>query len=212
MTYNPDHHHRRSIRLRDYDYSGAGAYFITICSWKKECLFGEIGDGEMLLNECGEFIMKCWDTIPAHFPHVETDEFIVMPNHVHGIIVLSDVGAQFIASSRKAAAENQGIPGEGAMNHAPTKGNGMKIGIINHAPTVGEIVRAFKARCTHAITTMRKTSGVPVWQRNYYEHVIRNERELGAIREYIRLNPLKWNEDEESPGLDNSGTQGQHRL
>ena len=186
MLFNPEIHHRTSIRLKDYDYSQAGAYFVTVCAWKKEYLFGEIKNGEMRLNECGETVAKCWDAMPDHFHHVELDEFVIMPNHIHAIIVI--VGAQFIAPVRNAATENQGA--------------------INHAPTVGEILRAFKARCTHAINHIRKAPGVPVWQRNYYEHIIRNEPELHAIREYIRQNPLKWDIDEENPQCekDRAGT------
>ena len=150
----------------------------------------------MFLNKSGDMVMKYWEKIPAHFPHVETDEFIVMPNHVHGIIVLSDVGAQLIAPFRKATTENQGV-----MNHAPTGNNGMNPDVMNHAPAVGKIVRAFKAGCTHMINAMRNRPGMPVWQRNYYEHIIRDEKELYAIREYIRCNPLKWDEDEENPEI-----------
>jgi len=102
-----------------------------------------------------------------------------MPNHIHGIIILPNVGAQFIAPFRKITTDNQGV--------------------INHAPTIGEIVRAFRARCTHMINIIRNTPGIPLWQRNYYEHIIRNEPELHAIREYIRDNPLKWDMDEENP-------------
>lgn len=87
------------------------------------------------------------------------------------------------------------------MNQAPTENNGSKQNVINHAPTVGDIVRAFKARCTHTINQNRNAQGVPVWQRNYYEHIIRDDGELHAIREYIRYNPLKWDEDEENPNM-----------
>jgi len=92
MTYNPEIHHRRSIRLRDYDYSQAGVYFVTICAWKKECLFGEIKNSEMFLNEYGEIVMRCWDDLPNHYQYTQLDEFVIMPNHVHGIIVIN-VGA-----------------------------------------------------------------------------------------------------------------------
>jgi putative transposase len=163
---------------------------VTICVWKKENMFGEIYDGEMRLNEYGDIVTKCWDGLPNHYQHLQLDEFIVMPNHVHGIVVLTNVGAQFIAPVRNATAENQGTSNQGAINRAPTKNNGMN--------TVGEIVRAFKARCTHAVNSLRNMPGVPLWQRNYYEHVIRDEPELHAIREYIRYNPLKWEEDEEN--------------
>ena len=175
MKYNPDIHHRRSIRLKDYDYSQSGAYFVTICNKNKECLFGDVVDRKMRLNEMGIVVQQCWNVIPEHFPNTVSDEFIVMPNHIHGIIVI--VGAQFIAPFGKTMSGNQGV-----MNHAPT--------------TAGEIVRAFKARCTYAINQVRITPGMPLWQRNYYEHIIRNEPELNKIREYIINNPLNWESDE----------------
>jgi len=179
MTYNPEIHRRRSIRLKGYDYAQAGAYFVTICTWNKECLFGEIANGTSKLNKYGEMVMKCWNEISGHFFHVKTDEFIIMPNHIHGIITINNVGAQFIAPFGKTTSE--------------------KLGVINHAPTIGGVVRSFKARCTYMINQLRDTPGTPVWQRNYYERVIRDDRELYSIREYIRYNPLKWDEDEENP-------------
>jgi putative transposase len=177
MTYNSEIHHRRSIRLKGYDYSQAGAYFLTVCSWNKECLFGEIKDGEILLNEYGEIGMKCWDTIPDHFPHFKTDEFIIMPNHVHGIVFM--VGARH-AVPLQTIAEQFAKPVPGSL------------------PTM---IRSFKSSVTKQINQIRNTPGTPVWQRNYYEHIIRDDRELQAIREYIRYNPLKWNEDEENPEM-----------
>jgi putative transposase len=95
MPFDPTNlgkHHRRSIHLQEYDYSQVGAYFITICTHNREYVFGTIADGEMKLNECGEMVQQCWLEIPNHFPHVELDEFIIMPNHVHGILVITDVG------------------------------------------------------------------------------------------------------------------------
>ncbi len=145
--------------------------------------------------------MKFWDDLPNYFPNAQLDEFVVMPNHIHGIVSLSNVGAQFIAPFRKTTAEKQGVIKKGLMNQAPTENNGSKQNVINHAPTVGDIVRAFKARCTHTINQNRNAQGVPVWQRNYYEHIIRDDGELHAIREYIRYNPLKWDEDEENPNM-----------
>jgi putative transposase len=168
MKYDPEKHHRRSIRLKGYDYSEAGAYFVTICTYNRECLFGDIVDGEMRLNDAGAMVRDVWHTIPEHFPHADIDEFVVMPNHVHGIIVI--VGAQFIAPFDCDAINNnkkQGAMKQGAMNRAPT--------------TVGEIVRAFKARCTHAINQIHNTPGRPIWQRNYYEHIIRSCR--GSINQ-----------------------------
>jgi putative transposase len=91
MTYNPEIHHRRSIRLKGYDYSQAAAYFVTICAWNKECIFGHIKNHVIELNEFGEMVTKCWDAIPGHFPYAECDEFTVMPNHVHGIVTISNI-------------------------------------------------------------------------------------------------------------------------
>ncbi len=180
MKYDPDIRHRRSIRLRGYDYSQSGAYFVTICTKDRECMFGDIVDGEMRLNDTGQIVHDVWNKIPEHFTHADIDEFVVMPNHFHGIIVI--VGAQFIAPfDYNAINQNR------------------KQGVINRAPTVGEIVRAFKARCVHAINHFCNTPGHPVWQRNYYEHIIRSENEIDRIRQYIINNPAKWAEDENNP-------------
>jgi REP element-mobilizing transposase RayT len=178
--------------LRDYDYSRAGAYFVTICAWQRECLFGEILDGAARLNDMGRMVLECWGAIPDHFPHVELDAFVIMPNHIHGIVVINDpVGAQFIAPEQFIAPQMvKPNPGhEGAMNQ----------GAMNRAPTLGAIVRAFKARCTHTLNQSRNNPGTPVWQRNYYERVIRDEGEMDGIRQYIAGNPAKWEEDENHP-------------
>ena len=190
MTYNPEIHRRRSIRLKGYDYSQAGAYFITVCAWNKECLFGEIKDGEMLLNEYGEIIMKCWDTIPSHFLHVETDEFIVMPNHMHGIVLVNNCRGEVSPPFSEVVAFNS------KTKKAPKQG-GETPPLRNI--TFGQIVAYFKYQSAKQINQNRNTPRVPVWQRNYYEHIIRDDRELQAIREYTRYNPLKWDEDEENP-------------
>jgi REP element-mobilizing transposase RayT len=169
----PDKKLRQSIRLKHYDYSQAGAYFVTICTKDKNCLFGEILDGLMILNQFGEIAETCWADLAKHYPHVESDVFMVMPNHVHGIIVLadlSDVGA--------------------GLKPAPTEVK--RCGL-------SEIVRAFKTFSSRQINELRNTRGIPVWQRNYYEHVIRNEYDLNEIREYIVNNPLKWELDKENP-------------
>jgi len=198
MQYNPDKHHRRSIRLKGYDYSKAGAYFVTICTKDMECLFGDIVDGEMRLNEYGTIITNRWDAIPNYIANVERDVFVVMPNHIHGIIVI--VGAQFIAPSQfiAPAGINRPVPQHSAINQTKNQGV-INQGVINHAPTVGEIVRVFKARCTHIINQIRDTPRYPVWQRNYYEHLIRNEEDLNRIRQYIIDNPMKWSEDKDNP-------------
>ena len=173
-TFNPDTHHRRSIRLRDYDYSQAGAYFITLCTQKRECLFGEMSDDVVRMSDAGRMVQDVWQALPEHYSCVELDSFVVMPNHIHGIVVLNDIGARFIAPNND----------DGAMNRAPT---------------IGEIIRAFKARCTHGINRLHGVQGASIWQRNYYEHVIRNESSLQEIREYIANNPAQWAMDRENP-------------
>jgi len=177
-TFHPDIHHRRSIRLRNYDYLQAGAYFITLCTQKRECLFGAVVCDGMRLNDAGCIVQDIWNALPGHYPCVELDCFVVMPNHIHGIVVLNGAGARFIAP------DHDGSTNSGAMNRAPT---------------VGEIIRAFKARCTHGINQLRKTQGASIWQRNYYEHIIRSESSLQETREYIANNPAQWANDRENP-------------
>lgn len=177
MKYDSFKHHRRSIRLKGYDYTQAGVYFVTICVAQRECLFGEIVDGEMRLNEYGRIVAEEWARTATMRSNVELGEFVVMPNHAHGIIVLTDndVGAR-----RRLAptTEQFGKPIAGSL------------------PT---IIRAFKSAVTYRINILRQTSGAPVWQRNYWEHIIRNERELERIRAYIINNPANWSIDEENP-------------
>ena len=179
MKYDPQIHHRRSIRLKEYDYTQAGAYFITICSHQRGHVFGEIIDGEMKLNPWGEIARAEWFKTTVLRPYVELheDEFVVMPNHAHGIMWLNDdVGARH----RRAPTEKIGKP------------------VVGSIPT---IVRAYKSAVTHAINGLESSRGCVVWQRNYYEHVIRNERELSAIARYIYYNPFYWQLDRDN--LDN---------
>lgn len=174
MTFDSDKHHRRSIRLKSYDYSQTGAYFVTICVRDGVCLFGEIVDGTMRMNDYGRIVAEAWRDLGRRFKHIELDEFVVMPNHVHGII---HVGAPFMAP------DDNGMMSQGAMNRAPT---------------LGEMVRTFKAVSSHAI----RQNGIDFrWQRNYYERVIRNENELARIREYIANNPTQWALDRENPNV-----------
>jgi len=175
---------RRSIRLKTYDYSQAGAYFVTICAQKKECIFGRVVDGGMELNEAGKTIGYVWSGLPTRYASVELDEVVIMPNHIHGIIVINNsyVGAGLA------------LPAEGAASSAPTMSGK---GAASSAPTLSDIVRTFKS-----ISTRR--SGQPVWQRNYFDRIIRNEDELNRIRQYIVDNPLQWQFDRENPAAKNS--------
>jgi len=172
MTYNPINHHRRTIRLRGYDYSKEGIYFITLCTEGRACLFGGITDGAMRLNDAGKIAEKCWLDIPLHFPHTSLDAFIIMPNHIHGII---SVGAKNFSPLH--VDKNTG---EVSHPHGTTK-------------TIGSIVRGFKIGVTKWMRT--NTSIYGVWQRNYWEHIVRGEEELNGIREYIQNNPAQWIND-----------------
>ena len=230
--YDPKIHHRRSIRLKGYDYAQMGAYFVTICTYNGECLFGNVVDGNMDLNELGRMVQTIWNELPNYYESVALDDFVIMPNHIHGIIVLTPVGAQstaspdpvgaqfiapqaqFIAPSKSIAPPNPASVGaqfiapqarfiapskSTAPLNAATGAINRARGVINHAPTVGEIVRGFKARCTHAVNKIRQTPGTPVWQRNYYEHIIRNEADYNRIAEYVATNPRRWMEDSLHP-------------
>ncbi len=179
MPFNPDIHHRRSIRLRNYDYTRAGAYFMTMCTWQRECLFGDIVEGEMVLNELGSMAGSTWSELSNHYRHVEIDAFVIMPNHVHGIIVFSDEQADEAGLNRGRVANP---PLQGEKRHG-----------------LPEIVRGFKTFSSRRINAMRHNHGCPVWQRNYYERIIRNEYELTRARSYIINNPLKWEHDKENP-------------
>ena len=178
MNYDKYKHYRCSIRLRGYDYSQAGAYFVTICTQGRECLFGDVVDGEMRLNDAGQMVLDVWHKIPEHFPNADVDEFVVMPNHFHGIIVIC----------------NDNCRGEVA---SPISLGGDTPPLQRH--TLGKIVAYLKYQSAKQINLFRNTPGYPVWQRNYYEHIIRSEEEMNRIREYIVENQAKWVEDEDNP-------------
>ncbi|MDD4013918.1 MAG: hypothetical protein PHW14_06985 [Candidatus Omnitrophica bacterium] len=170
---------RRSVRLRNYDYTRQGAYYVTVCANDRKCVFGDVRDGEMVLNEYGEFADKYWNEIPEHFPHITLDEHITMPNHVHGILIITGH--------------------VGANNYSPLQNTEISSASSIQRPrgtskTIGSAIRGFKIGVTKRI---RQNINMPnLWQRNYYEHIIRNEDDLARIREYIMKNPSKWGEDE----------------
>lgn len=206
MKYNPDIHHRRSVRLRGYDYSGTGAYFVTLCAHERECLFGELADGIMRLNPAGEIVRALWNGLPDRFPNLTTDLSVIMPNHFHGIIMINAVGAPLAApafnltGNRDDTSENRGVENQGVESNEDVASKGAASrGAASSAPTVGKIMRAFKSLSAIEINRAADRQGCPVWQRNYYERVVRDEWELEGIREYILYNPLKWDQDENNP-------------
>jgi len=180
MTFDPEKHWRRSIRIPQYDYSQAGAYFVTFCIANRRCILGEIKDGEIRLSKIGNFVSEQWSGLSEQYPHAVVDEFVVMPNHFHGIIHLTDVDSKSVGAGFQ--------PAQTLRN--PTRRHGLP-----------EIIRGFKTDTGRNINRINGTPGQPVWQRNYYEHVVRAEHDLDSIRKYILENPLKWEEDEENPGV-----------
>jgi putative transposase len=183
MKYNPDIHHRRSIRLKHYDYSRNGAYFVSLCTFDRGCYFD-------LFPQLRNIVEGEWLKIPARFPNVELDEYVVMPNHFHGIIVIH-------GNRRDTPC---GYPPEPCGYPDPCGYRGYS------APkrvALGDIVGAYKSLCVNAWLKVIKTVDINTrakfWQDNYYEHVIRNEEETDRIRQYIANNPLQWELDRENP-------------
>ena len=205
MPYNPNIHHRKSIRLKGYDYSQAGLYFITICVQDRKCLFGEILDGVMVLNDAGKMADNEWGKIPERFTNVQLHEYIVMPNHFHAIMEI--VGATLVVAQNVVA---QNTPANPVQNDvvAPDnetvaddeKGQPQGIAPTTKPKTVGDIVGAFQSIATvEYIRGVKQLGWQPfngkLWQRNYYEHIIRDEKSYQRISEYIINNPKNWGND-----------------
>ena len=180
MIYQPKYYGLGSKRLPRYDYSQPGAYFITICAADRQCIFGQILDENMWLNANGLILVKQWSGLPSHYHNVSLDRFVIMPNHVHGIISLADASPSSVGAGFQ--------PAHPSPSTKPEHG-------------LPEIIRGFKTYSSIEINRLRDTPGKPVWQRNYYEHVVRTENDLNAIRKYIVENPLKWTEDQENPAV-----------
>lgn len=174
MKFDSQKHHRRSIRLKEHDYAQPGGYFVTIVTYQRDLLFGEVANGEMVLSEFGKIADACWCAIPEHFPNVELGAHVVMPNHVHGIVVINEsVGAHV-----------------GARHASPLPPRGVE------PNSIGAIVGSYKSAVTRLIGREHNTTGI--WQRNYYEHIIRNHEDWDRIHRYIESNPAMWAEDEEN--------------
>jgi putative transposase len=253
MSYIPARHHHRSIRLPGYDYSQPGMYFVTICVQNRESFLGIMQQGEMQLSEAGQMVAQIWTELPHRFPAILLDEFVVMPNHMHGIIEITnrrgetrlppagrgeaclrpqDHARKGESCSRpqiqnepskgdhkdRPYTEHQPSPSRGEaglrpqmrgdplseddLQDRPYRGKNVLHGTL--AGTVGRIIQAFKSLTTHDyIVGVEKRGWKPfsdrLWQRNYYEHIVRNEDDLRRIREYIQTNPLRWELDRENP-------------
>lgn len=199
--YDPNIHHRRSIRLKNFDYSQVGMYFLTICTQNSDCFFGNIVSREMRLNDAGMMVQSIWDELPSRFANLELDAFVVMPNHIHGIFALGHAighpGDRMDHSAGHCTGESCIRP---YNNSGGSGGSGSNRNSGTLAGTVGRMVQAFKSITTHQyIYGVRQSGWAPfpgkLWQRNYWEHVIRNDSELNRIREYIQNNPAQWEYD-----------------
>lgn len=169
MKHKPEYQHRRSIRLQSHDYASPGDYFITICTYEREPMFGAIHEGEMYLNEWGTIVDKSWQDLGQYFSHIHLSSWVVMPNHVHGIVCIDQYPESHFKIDRKFS---DAVPG-----------------------SISAIVGSFKSATTRKINQIRQNSGATIWQRNYHEHVIRDEISRAKIQDYIIENPRSWRDD-----------------
>ncbi|WP_008308666.1 transposase [Leptolyngbya sp. PCC 6406] len=238
MVYDPDRHRRRSLRLRHHDYSTAGAYFITLCIQSRSCLLGKIGQGHMQLNPAGFMVEEIWRSLPQRFDHVDLDAFVVMPNHMHGILVLTEgLDSAATRAGTRPAPTDLGVVGtntEPAPMDPPSSrpdldsvdtraGTRPAPTVVTRAGTrpvptglgtdrpqtrvpLGTVVGVFKSLTTHQYTKgVKDQNWIPfqkrLWQRNYYEHIIRTPADLDRIRTYIHNNPKSWETDQLHPRI-----------
>jgi REP element-mobilizing transposase RayT len=176
MALNNTLPYRRSIRLAEYDYRQPGAYFITVCTHGRAARFGSLANGRMHLNDAGQVLHAIWQTLPEHYPGIALDAFVVMPDHIHGIIVINDPVRALLAAPA-------------ITSHANTHDD-HGLGAASSAPTLGQMMRRFKSESAIAVNR-GTTPGHPLWQRNYWERILRDERECAAVRAYIRTNPQR---------------------
>lgn len=229
----PIQQRKNSLRLSNYDYSLPGAYFITICTQNRLHLFGHISNGEMVLNDYGKVVKDVWKNLPNHYQNMECGQFVVMPNHIHGVMFLKPIdhtkgGFENPENAKEGRFQNPKNAKEGCFHTHPNedencgnakgrfqtcpnesrqnKTSGMTKGGFETHPNqkqtrpnkihgIPEIVRALKTFSARKINEIRNSPGEKVWQRNYWDRVVRNERALQAINRYIQNNPLKWHLD-----------------
>ncbi len=202
--FDPQRHHRRSIRLRGYDYTQPGAYFITLCTHQRAHLFGRVVDGVMVLNALGEIVREEWFRSADIRTEIELypDEFVVMPNHIHGIVWIVDTKETIVGDAGATINSHGGYSGARGEYYVEAHS---RAPLQRPPKSLPSFIAGFKSAVTHRINQIRGTPGAPVWQRNYYEHIIRdNGRATGrsplhAIRQYIRDNPMRWHLDRYNP-------------
>jgi REP element-mobilizing transposase RayT len=191
MKYNPEKHDRRSLRLQGYNYSSAGLYFVTICTYQRQCLLGEIVQCEMRLSEYGKIVSDEWLRSREIREEIDFDAWVIMPKHIHGIVIINppDIPQSIVGANGRSPLQN--------VASQPANQNPM---IPPMKPrSLSSLVAGFKSATTKQINILRNAPETPVWQRNYYEHIIRNDASLQLIRQYIHNNPLSWQEDHLHP-------------
>jgi putative transposase len=185
MPYHPDFHHRRSIRLRNYDYAKAGTYFVTLCTYQRQCLFGHIVDGKMTLNEIGKIVEAEWLRSPEIRNEISLDYWVVMPNHFHGIVIIT----------------HDDNPQESLSPHSsnPNQSSSQDWSIRMKPRSLSSLITGFKSATTRQINHFRNAAGTPVWQRNYYDNIVHDQQSLENFRQYIKKNPSSWQVDQLHP-------------
>ena len=210
MRFDPRIHHRRSIRLKGYDYRQAGGYFVTMVTQGRDALFGEVVNGEMILNDAGEMVVRWWLELPKKFPNVNVDIFVVMPNHFHGIIFIID-DADIVGDDLRVVpqGDNRGENGKYGGEHGGSPqpiGSSRRTDSPQKRPNapLSQMIQWFKTMTTNEyIRGVKKMGWKPfngkVWQRDYYEHIIRNPSAADRIARYIESNPARWEKDKDNP-------------
>ncbi len=188
---------RRSLRLRDYDYSRPGAYYLTFVAFQRECLFGDITNGKMTLSQAGIILRDVWHALPDRYPNVILDQMSIMPNHFHGILYISGLNNDEGDVGIPVAAIHE-LP----LQEFPERESSEEYRIRRRRMLIPRLVGFIKMNSAKAINILLDSGGRPVWQRNYYEHVIRTDAELERVRNYIYYNPQQWGRDEENDATD----------
>lgn len=194
-NYNPEIHHRHSIRLKGYDYSSQGAYFVTLCCENRQHRFGEISESKIELTPCGQIATEWMENLPTKFPTIEIDEYIIMPDHIHAIISIR-------------TGNHRGCPNIDGQSKEPLNIDANRTGTPRGCPdtpppTIGQIIGAYKSLVANDCLKWHKERNLQMgklWQRNYYEHIIRDEQAYENIRNYIRTNPERWQSNRNRTG------------
>ncbi len=196
MTFDPEKHHRRSIRLRNYDYSQPGAYFVTICTYQKQSWFGEIKNGQMYLNQLGKIVADEWLKTCKIRPNFKLDEWVIMPNHFHGIVIINDYSGDDQSLGARDAPLDLGA------RDAPLDLGARDAPLQQKPNSLSSCIAGFKSAVTKPINLLRQNTDTPIWQRNYYESILRDEKYLAVVREYIINNPKNWPNDRDYLPID----------